>query len=201
MKQALDGERKSHQTELKNIRTTFDQSTAEKLKAQRITDQQAFQSKVIDIKSAFNSKLEQETFESKRQKKVYSLFKKGEVDIIPNLDGSLMMRAKKVQFGPNSSKIDGKYFEFLGRIKEALRIYPNRQVRIEGHTDSIGDEKANRKLSLQRAEAVQEFLIAAGLDSNRIRALGFGEVKPISSNMYAKGRTMNRRIDITIEAP
>ncbi|MDX8387851.1 MAG: OmpA family protein [Ghiorsea sp.] len=201
LKQTLDNERKAHQTQTTKMAQGFDNKLAEKLHAQRLRDQQAFQSKVSNIKSAFNSKLEQETFENKRQKQIYALFKKKEVDIIPNLDGSLMIRAKRVQFEPNSSKVDGKYFEFFARIKEALNIYPSRQVKIEGHTDSIGDEKANRRLSLKRAEAVQEFLIAAGIDEARLRSLGYGEVKPIASNMYAKGRTMNRRIDITIEAP
>jgi OOP family OmpA-OmpF porin len=76
-----------------------------------------------------------------------------------------------------------------------------RKIKNEGHTDSSGDATINRKLSLQRAESVQEFLIAAGIDAGRIRAFGFGEVKPIATNMYKKGRAMNRRIDINIESP
>lgn len=201
MKQSLDQERLNHVSTIEDIKASFEQTSQAKLHKQRLADQQAFQSKVTNIKSAFSSKLEQETFENKRQKQVYALFKQDEVDILPNLNGSLMIRAKKIQFSPSSSKVDGQYFEFLGRIKEALQMYPDRQVKIAGHTDSQGDEKGNRSLSLKRAEAVQEFLIAAGIAANRIRSLGFGEVKPIASNMYEQGRTMNRRIDITIEAP
>ncbi|MCF6208313.1 MAG: OmpA family protein [Ghiorsea sp.] len=145
--------------------------------------------------------MEQETFESKRQNKLRKQFQKDEVDIITNIYWSLVIRAKKVQFEPNSSKVDGKYFDVLARIKDALMLYPNRKISIEGHTDSSGDAKTNRKLSLQRAEAVRKFLTAAGMSASRIRALGFGEAKPIASNMYKKGRAMNRRIDIVIGAP
>jgi len=187
--------------QLAQLRSTHEQQLLAQLQQQRIEDQQAFQSKVATIKDAFNTKLEQETFDTKRLKKVSALFEAQEADIISNLDGSLIIRAKKIQFPPNSNKVASEYFEFLGRIKEVLNMYPNRMVKIEGHTDSIGDEKVNRTLSLQRAESVLEFLIAAGIDAGRLRAQGFGEVKPIASNTYKKGRAMNRRIDIIIGAP
>ncbi len=182
------------------MRAKLEEEYELKLAKQRSEDQQMFTTKIANIKSAFNTKLEQETFETKRHKKVHALFKDSEADIVANLDGSLMIRARKINFEANSSKIGGQYFEFLGRIKEALNIYPERKVVIEGHTDSTGDEQVNRKLSLKRAEAIQEFLIAAGVDPNRLKALGYGEVKPIASNMYKKGRAMNRRIDIIIKA-
>ncbi len=198
---SLIAERKQHSEQISAMNISFDRRLQEALEQQHAEDQQIFQAKLSNMKSAFSTKLEQETFETKRQKKLRMIFKREEADIIANIDGSLMIRAKAIQFGPNSSKVDGQYFDFLARIKEALSLYPDRLVKIEGHTDSTGDEKANRELSLQRAEAVQEFLIAAGVSPDRVRALGFGEVKPIASNMYKQGRAMNRRIDITIEAP
>ena len=201
LQQSLEEERKAHQADMARCDESFENTLAERLREQRLKDQQAFQEKIARIKAAFNSKLERETFEKKRQQKIRDLFQKDEAEIITNLDGSLLIRAKKIKFGSNSSKIDGAYFDFLGRIKEALDLYPSRNIIIEGHTDSSGDAKANRKLSLARAEAVQEFLVAAGLDPNRIKALGYGEARPIASNMYKQGRAMNRRIDIVIQAP
>ncbi len=197
----LDQERQARADDLANMDEQFQEKLEQKLHEQRLKDQQGFQAKVANIKASFNSKLERETFEKKRQQKIRDLFKKDEAEIISNLDGSLMIRAKKIKFGSSSSKVDGAYFDFLGRIKEALDLYPERNITIEGHTDSSGDAKVNRKLSLARAEAVLEFLVAAGLDAERIKALGYGEVKPIATNMYKKGRAMNRRIDIIIQAP
>jgi len=199
--QTLDNERAQHASEIAALRENSDASLNARLQEQRLKDQQDFQDKVSKIKSAFNSKLERETFEKKRQQKVRALFSKDEADIIANLDGSLIVRAKAIQFSSNSSKIDAQYFDFLGRIKDALDLYPARNILLEGHTDSSGEAITNRKLSLARAESVQEFLIAAGFDASRIKAVGYGEAKPIASNMYKQGRALNRRIDIIIQAP
>jgi len=152
------------------------------------------------MKDAFRAKLERETFENKRQKKIHSLFPKEVVSIIVNLDGSLILRLSKLKFASASSKIDASYFDFLAQVKNAIEIYGDRSIRIEGHTDNLGDIKANQSLSLKRAESVRDFLIAAGIEASNIKALGYGEVRPIASNDFAKGREMNRRIDLVIEA-
>jgi len=153
-----------------------------------------------NMKEAFRAKLERETFETKRQKRIQALFPKKEISIIANLDGSLVLRLSSLKFSPGSSKIDAAYFDLLSRVKEVLDIYGDRNFRIEGHTDDQGELKANQRLSLKRAEAVRDFLAAAGADSGAMKALGYGEVRPIASNDFAKGREMNRRIDLVIEA-
>jgi outer membrane protein OmpA-like peptidoglycan-associated protein len=85
-------------------------------------------------------------------------------------------------------------------VKKALDQYADRKVVIEGHTDNKGDAKSNQKLSLKRAETVRDFLTASGLQKGRVKALGYGEVRPIASNDYERGRAMNRRIDVLIKA-
>ena len=70
---------------------------------------------------------------------------------------------------------------------------------VEGHTDSRGDDRYNKKLSMDRANAVKEYLIAnMGLSKGQITAIGYGETKPIASNETERGRTKNRRIDIVL---
>jgi outer membrane protein OmpA-like peptidoglycan-associated protein len=160
----------------------------------------AFRAKMKRTEEDYRSTLEKETFETKRQKAVHALFQKKEASILANLDGSLIIRLSNLKFASNKSKIDSKNFDLLGRLKEALDIYSDRNARIEGHTDSIGEVKPNQKLSLKRAEAVRDFLIAAGIDGGRLKALGYGEVRPIASNEFEQGRAMNRRIDIAIDA-
>ena len=152
------------------------------------------------LKDAFRAKLERETFELKRQKRLRALFPEQSIKIISYLDGSLLIRLAPLKFAPGSAKLDAQYFDLLGRLKDALDIYGDRTFRIEGHTDSYGDVKENQHLSLRRAESVRDFLVAAGADASAIRALGYGEVRPIASNEFAKGREMNRRIDVVIEA-
>lgn len=73
-------------------------------------------------------------------------------------------------------------------------------VRIEGHTDDHGNDAQNLALSARRAEAVMQALVDRGVDSRRLKAVGFGETKAIASNASEKGRQKNRRVEFMIEA-
>ena len=67
-----------------------------------------------------------------------------------------------------------------------------------GHTDSIGTEAYNLKLSERRAQAVKAYLVSKGIDASRIYSEGKGEAQPIASNKTAEGRAKNRRVDIEV---
>jgi outer membrane protein OmpA-like peptidoglycan-associated protein len=86
----------------------------------------------------------------------------------------------------------GAYSE-LNRIADVLNKYPQTMVRVEGHTDDVGSEEANMRLSLARANAVRNVFVQRGVNPTRIQTLGFGEAQPISSN-----RAQNRRVVITL---
>jgi OOP family OmpA-OmpF porin len=80
-----------------------------------------------------------------------------------------------------------------------VRKYPNANVKIEGHTDSMGTEQYNEKLSEQRADAVQNYLIQKGaVQRANISTVGYGESRPIADNKTDEGRAENRRVDILI---
>ena len=66
-------------------------------------------------------------------------------------------------------------------------------VEIEGHTDNVGSEIHNLKLSENRAKAVYDFLVVNGIDANRMSYIGFGENQPLASNKTDEGRSRNRR--------
>lgn len=78
----------------------------------------------------------------------------------------------------------------------SLKAYPDIQIEIHGHTDSFGSRPTNQTLSEKMAKNVRDYLIEKGIDSKRITEKGFGEEKPIAPNTTAKGRDMNRRIEI-----
>jgi len=197
----LADEREAHRLDLARLGAEYKQQLQSKLAEQTDEMKQAQQSQLSDIRDAFKVKLERETFEKTRQQQLRKLFKKGEVEILVNLDGSLLIRLTGLKFHSGRSKIASKYFDMLSRLKQAMDIYQERDLRIEGHTDSLGDVKPNQILSLKRAEAVRDFLVAAGADAARLKALGYGEVRPIASNQFKQGRAMNRRIDVVINAP
>ncbi len=200
LKQELAAERTAHQLQLEAMKIEHEEELQSRLLAQTDVLKESQRSQLSDMKEAFRAKLERETYEKKRQEKLQALFKKNEADILINLDGSLLVRLSSLQFASSKSKIDTQYYDMLSSLKNALDLYAERKVRIEGHTDDQGDVKPNQVLSLKRAEAVREFLIAAGIDGARLKALGYGEVRPIASNGFPQGRAMNRRIDIVIDA-
>jgi outer membrane protein OmpA-like peptidoglycan-associated protein len=84
------------------------------------------------------------------------------------------------------------------RLAQLLAVYPERSVRIEGHTDSAGDAAANQTLSERRAVAVRDALVARGVEATRIEAVGYGATRPIADNGTPGGRQQNRRIEIVL---
>jgi len=79
-----------------------------------------------------------------------------------------------------------------------MRDRPTVIVRVEGHTDSVGSDKYNQRLSERRAHAVVKYLIGKGIESNRLQAAGFGESRPIAPNETPEGRAKNRRTEFHI---
>jgi outer membrane protein OmpA-like peptidoglycan-associated protein len=69
-----------------------------------------------------------------------------------------------------------------------------------GHTDSTGEDSYNQSLSERRADAARNYLVGAGLESDRVRALGRGEMEPLDTNDTDAGRQANRRVEIAIFA-
>jgi len=154
---------------------------------------------IKSLKDAFSAKLERETYEQKRQKTLKDIFTPDEVDIAVNGDGSTLIRLKTLKFASGSSRISSDYFDLLDKLKQAVEIYAERSIQIEGHTDNQGELKANQALSLKRAEAVRDYLLEEEVAIKELTAAGYGEVRPIASNDFSQGRAMNRRIDVIIQ--
>jgi OOP family OmpA-OmpF porin len=89
--------------------------------------------------------------------------------------------------------------EQLRKAVEFIKKYPSKKIMLKGHTDSVGSEKYNLKLSLKRADATKEYLAkTGGVDTMRIGVQGLGEERPVASNKTKAGRAQNRRVDILI---
>jgi outer membrane protein OmpA-like peptidoglycan-associated protein len=86
----------------------------------------------------------------------------------------------------------------LEKGREFLKKYPGYKIALEGHTDSIGTDAYNQKLSERRAAAVKDWLVKKGVDAGRIQTAGFGKTKPIADNKTSKGRAENRRVEILV---
>lgn len=86
----------------------------------------------------------------------------------------------------------------LSEVVDLLQSEPDKKIRIEGHTDSVGSAEANLLLSEQRANAVREALESLGIAADRVTSTGLGEDFPIESNETEEGRSQNRRVDVIL---
>lgn len=100
----------------------------------------------------------------------------------------------------DSSAIRPDAAQNLRVLAQSLEKYSNEDLLIVGHTDSIGSAQYNQQLSLRRADAAAQYLVAQGVNSTRIRTTGKGETEPIATNETADGRQLNRRIEVAIYA-
>jgi OOP family OmpA-OmpF porin len=106
----------------------------------------------------------------------------------------------KVFFDFDKWDIKPQYHQELANFATFMKEYPGVKVEIDGHTDSIGSEKYNQKLSQRRAEAVRMYLVQKlGMNPSMLTAVGFGESKPIASNDTEEGRAKNRRIEAVLD--
>jgi len=112
----------------------------------------------------------------------------------------IVLRMVGLTFASGQSDVDDAHRALLEKVRQAIDVFPNSQVIIEGHTDSYGGDEANMALSRRRAEAVSSYLTnELGVAAFRLSAVGYGETRPIANNETAQGRERNRRIDIRIQ--
>ncbi|MDT8450336.1 MAG: OmpA family protein, partial [Wenzhouxiangellaceae bacterium] len=116
-------------------------------------------------------------------------------------DRGLVLTLGDLLFATDRANLEPGADRHLDRLVGFLERYPERRVEIEGHTDNVGAGEYNLGLSQRRAESVLNYLTRRGIDSNRLSALGFGQERPIASNLTAAGRQQNRRVEIIIENP
>lgn len=105
---------------------------------------------------------------------------------------------QKVYFASGKAVIRRRSHAMLKQIIDALGTRKKIKIKIEGHTDSRGSARYNKRLSQRRADSVKRFLADGGIPEDRLTAIGHGEDKPIASNKSRKGREMNRRVEFNI---
>jgi len=103
-----------------------------------------------------------------------------------------------VSFARSSAEIRHGSLVTLDRITDFAHDCPGVTIAITGHTDSSGNEAWNRHLSLARAQAVADHIIANGIDSSRLVVDGLGSSQPVADNSTAQGRELNRRIEFEL---
>jgi len=112
---------------------------------------------------------------------------------------NVLISAQGFQFPSGQSEIQTANFPLMNKIIRAIKTFPNARVEVNGHTDSMGADLTNKKLSDDRAEKVAKFLSEVGeIDRKKITFIGFGETRPVATNETPAGRAENRRVEIKI---
>lgn len=113
----------------------------------------------------------------------------------------LIVSLSDILFETGKSKLAPGAQDNLTKLAKILSAYPDRQILVEGHTDNIGGDEFNQRLSQARAQAVRQALIEAGVNQEMIKAAGFGKTKPIATNATPEGRQQNRRVEVVVLNP
>ncbi len=103
-----------------------------------------------------------------------------------------------VYFETGKASLHKDAAEELDRLVKLLKENPALTITVSGHTDNIGEEKANLQLSQDRANAVINYFEAHGIDKKRLAAKGYGSSKPVATNSTEDGRNNNRRVEFMI---
>lgn len=103
-----------------------------------------------------------------------------------------------VNFEFGKSSLTPESYPVLVNAVQVLLSNPDMKVEIQGHTDNIGSDSFNKKLSEQRAETVKRFLVAKGIATSRLSTVGVGSSNPVADTKTAEGRSLNRRIEFKV---
>ncbi|RKF19726.1 OmpA family protein [Alginatibacterium sediminis] len=120
------------------------------------------------------------------------------VQVKRNGDQIQLIMANAIAFETGKVDLSQSIKPSLNSVIKVMARYPDTNLLIEGHTDSVGSESSNQVLSERRAYAVSNYLNANGFDANRSRAVGFGELSPMCGNDSEQGKACNRRVELKI---
>lgn len=113
-------------------------------------------------------------------------------------DRGLVVTLGGVLFEFNKAELTPGGMRNVQKLAEVLKQYPQRNVLIEGFTDSVGDDGYNQGLSERRANAVRAALVDMGVSADRIKNRGYGKNFPVAANNTAEGRQLNRRVEVIV---
>ncbi|PWD98288.1 OmpA family protein [Marinilabilia rubra] len=194
--------------EIKNLKTTVELLKSENLalntefneEIDKRTDEMKSQMMEFENEKAkLDAKIDKQTKLNQQFENVYLIFDKSEASVFRSGD-EIVIRLHGFGFETGKSEITPTNFDLLTKVQNAIKIFPESSVIVEGYTDSFGGDASNLMLSQKRSDAVTQYLNANSdiEEISRISSVGYGEINPVANNETAEGRRQNRRIDIKI---
>ncbi len=121
-----------------------------------------------------------------------------DLELVP-IEVGQTIRLNNIFFDFSKSELKEESFSELDRLVDLIKASPEMEVEISGHTDNVGSDAQNKLLSETRAKAVKAYFVEKGIDTKRLKTVGYGRTKPLASNDTEEGRQQNRRVEFTIE--
>ena len=173
---------------------------AEKAKAEALAQQQALAVEADKARKAAaeSDQLRQQAEKEKQEMRARLLQQLNSVLATRDTARGLIANMSDVLFKSGSFELMPGARERLAKVSGIVLAYQGLHLAVEGHTDSIGTDEYNRRLSEQRAGAVRDYLVAQGISSDAITASGFGKTEPVASNDTPEGRQQNRRVELVV---
>ena len=173
---------------------------AEKAKAEALAQQQALAVEADKARQAAaeSDKLREQAEKEKQEMRARLLAQLNSVLATRDTARGLIANMSDVLFKSGSYELMPGARERLAKVSGIVLAYQGLRLAVEGHTDSIGTDEYNRRLSEQRADAVRDYLIQQGIGSDAITASGFGKSEPVASNDTPEGRQQNRRVELVV---
>lgn len=110
----------------------------------------------------------------------------------------MVIRLKQIQFASGKAGLPTAAIPLLEKVRDVAQELGPKSVLIEGHTDAMGSEEANKTLSESRAETIADYFSENGIERTKMQTAGLGFSKPLATNKTKEGRAQNRRVDVII---
>jgi outer membrane protein OmpA-like peptidoglycan-associated protein len=198
VKRETDAQRAAAQAEIE--RAAREKAEAEGARAAAVTQQQAAQAETEKARLAAQDadRLRQKAETEKAELRAQLLQQFNAILETRDTARGLIVNMSDVLFDTGKYTLRPGAREKLARVGGIISGHPGLRLEVEGHTDSVGGDDYNQRLSEQRAGSVRDYLLQQGLSVNSVSAKGFGKTQPVASNETAAGRQQNRRVELVV---
>lgn len=157
--------------------------------------------RILDIQAERDlavTRLRRQELTAQRAQLAQTAFDPGDAVVYQTMDGNIVIHLYGLKFASGQATVDKNGKAVIRKAAEAIAVFPDVNVVVEGHTDDEGSEDSNQELSERRAAAVGAALEVELKSKAKIETVGKGESSPIATNETARGRALNRRIDLVL---
>jgi outer membrane protein OmpA-like peptidoglycan-associated protein len=189
----IAAERAKHEAEIATLQARDAQKDAEAARQAAIAEQQRLANETAAAKAArASAEQEAQTLRDRLRQQLNAI-----LDTRDTARG-LIVNLSDVLFDFDQASLKPGAKEKLAKVSGILLAYPTLHVNVEGHTDSVGTDDYNLKLSQRRADAVHDYLTSNGISPANVQSIGLGKADPVASNESATGRQQNRRVEMVM---